>query len=131
MKYLTVVGPRGQKLHELGTLCPEYPGLRPEYPGCYNYGLFRGKFLVMQKGKRLGFSCWSAKRVQEDSFLQCVQEANLYTLVFVCRWLRIEWIIFAVDVALCALDFHQVQGQLSSTTSVPKYKHLLTSADHV
>ena len=30
---LMVVGPRGQKLHELGTLCPEYPGLRPKYPG--------------------------------------------------------------------------------------------------
>ena len=28
-----VVGPRGQKLHELGTPCPEYPGLRSEYPG--------------------------------------------------------------------------------------------------
>ena len=31
-----VVGPRGQKLHELGTPCPEYPGKFPEYPGCYN-----------------------------------------------------------------------------------------------
>ena len=30
---LMIVGPRGQKLHELGTPCPEYPGLRPEYPG--------------------------------------------------------------------------------------------------
>ena len=34
---LMIVGPRGQKLHELGTPCPEYPGLRPEYPGCYKY----------------------------------------------------------------------------------------------
>ena len=31
--FLMVVGPRGQKLHELGTPCPEYPGLRSEYPG--------------------------------------------------------------------------------------------------
>ena len=30
---LMIVGPRRQKLHELGTPCPEYPGLRPEYPG--------------------------------------------------------------------------------------------------
>ena len=30
---LMIVGPRGQKLHELGTSCPEYPELRPEYPG--------------------------------------------------------------------------------------------------
>jgi len=30
---LMIVGPRGQKLHELGTPCPEYPGLRLEYPG--------------------------------------------------------------------------------------------------
>ena len=30
---LMIVGPRGQKLHELGTPCLEYPGLRPEYPG--------------------------------------------------------------------------------------------------
>ena len=29
---LMIVGPRGQKLYELGTLCPEYLGLRPEYP---------------------------------------------------------------------------------------------------
>jgi len=29
---LMIVGPKRQKLHELGTLCPEYPGLRPEYP---------------------------------------------------------------------------------------------------
>ena len=28
-----IVGPRGQKLYELGTPCPEYPGRRPEYPG--------------------------------------------------------------------------------------------------
>ena len=33
---LMIVGPRGQKLYELGTPCPEYPGLRPEYRvGCY------------------------------------------------------------------------------------------------
>jgi hypothetical protein len=31
--FLMVMGPRGQKLHELGTPCPEYPGLRSEYPG--------------------------------------------------------------------------------------------------
>jgi len=31
-----IVWPRGQKLHELGTPCPEYPGKFPEYPGCYN-----------------------------------------------------------------------------------------------
>ena len=30
---LMIVGPKGQKLHELGTSCPDYPGLRPEYPG--------------------------------------------------------------------------------------------------
>ena len=30
---LMIVGPREQKLHELGTSCPEYPGLRSEYPG--------------------------------------------------------------------------------------------------
>ena len=28
--------------------------------------------------------------------------------------IRIEWTIFVVDVALCALDFGKVQGQLSS-----------------
>ena len=28
-----IVGFRGQKLYELGILCPEYPGLRPEYSG--------------------------------------------------------------------------------------------------
>ena len=31
--YLNNCGARGQKLYELGTSCPEYPGLRPEYPG--------------------------------------------------------------------------------------------------
>jgi len=31
-----IVWPRGQKLHELGTPYPEYPGKFPEYPGCYN-----------------------------------------------------------------------------------------------
>ena len=31
--YLNDCGSRGQKLYELGTPCPEYPGLRPEYPG--------------------------------------------------------------------------------------------------
>ena len=33
---LMIVWSRGQKLHELETLCPEYPGKFPEYPGCYN-----------------------------------------------------------------------------------------------
>ena len=28
-----IVGPRGQKLYELGIPCPEYSGLKPEYPG--------------------------------------------------------------------------------------------------
>ena len=31
--YLNDCGSRGQKLYELETPCPEYPGLRPEYPG--------------------------------------------------------------------------------------------------
>ena len=30
---LMIVGLRRQKLHELGTLCLEYPALQPEYPG--------------------------------------------------------------------------------------------------
>ena len=30
---LMVVGPRWKILDDLETPCPEYPGLRPEYPG--------------------------------------------------------------------------------------------------
>ena len=30
---LMVVGPRWKNLDDLETPCPEYPGLRPEYPG--------------------------------------------------------------------------------------------------
>ena len=45
---LMIVWPRGQKLHELGTPCPEYPGKFPEYPGCYNGILFPVRTLKLK-----------------------------------------------------------------------------------
>ena len=39
---LMIVWSREQKLHELRTLCPEYPGKFPEYPGCYIHHISHG-----------------------------------------------------------------------------------------
>ena len=51
---LMVVGPRLKNLDDLETPCPEYPGLRPEYPDrCYTRQV--GCVILQSKGDAVCF----------------------------------------------------------------------------
>ena len=71
-----IVGPRGQKLYKLGTPCPEYPGLRPEYPG----RVLQSFPLKEISSRDLGWKCQFKNNVEKSCTVVSLEQFRTFWL---------------------------------------------------